>query len=242
MAEATLRLEEIRKIYAADDEMATVRAVDGVSFTVEKGDCVAIMGPSGSGKSTLMHILGCLDRPTSGRYLLAGQDTSLLDDDELARIRNRHIGFVFQSFNLLPRESTLENVELPLLYGGESQYRSRAEEALARVGLADRMQHRPSQLSGGQCQRVAIARAIVMKPEMLLADEPTGALDTNTGREILALLEELNRDGMTVVLVTHDPGVARRARRVIAMRDGQVESDGTPDQVLGTKKIESALA
>ena len=199
-----------------------VRALDGVSLRIEDGELLAITGASGSGKSTLMNILGCLDRPDSGRYSLGGEDVSQLSGDRLAEIRNRHIGFVFQSFNLLPRMSAMENVELPLLYQGNHEARKRAEKALTTVGLGDRMHHEPNQLSGGQRQRVAVARAIVTDPSMILADEPTGNLDSKTGVEILALFRDLNAQGRTIVIVTHDPTVAKHCRREIAMRDGRV--------------------
>ncbi|HUT33206.1 MAG TPA: ABC transporter ATP-binding protein [Planctomycetota bacterium] len=201
---------------------STIRALDGVSFRIEAGEMVAVTGPSGSGKSTLMHILGCLDSADAGRYVLAGEDVSELSKDRLAAIRNRRIGFVFQTFNLLARTSALENVELPLLYAGQRQARDRAREALRGVGLEDRMRHEPSQLSGGQRQRVAIARAIVTDPAIVLADEPTGNLDTKTGDEILAIFESLNAQGRTIILVTHEPDVARHCRRQIAMRDGRI--------------------
>lgn len=200
----------------------TVRALDGVSFGIEKGEMVAITGSSGSGKSTLMHIIGCLDRPDSGRYLLAGEDVSRLSGDRLAAIRNQRIGFVFQTFNLLPRMSALENVELPLLYGGRAAAKDKAEEALRTVGLADRLHHEPNQLSGGQRQRVAIARAIVSNPAIILADEPTGNLDSRTGEEIMALFGKLNSEGRTIVIVTHEADIAAHCPRQIHIRDGRL--------------------
>ncbi len=204
---------------------SSVAALDGVDLTVEAGEMVAITGPSGSGKSTLMHILGCLDHPDSGRYVLAGEDVSRLSGDRLAEIRNRRIGFVFQTFNLLPRLNALENVELPLLYAGLPHARQRAYEALEAVGLTDRMHHRPNQLSGGQRQRVAIARSIITNPAIILADEPTGNLDTRTGEEILALFVSLNASGRTILIVTHEHDIASRCRRQIAMRDGRIVSE-----------------
>jgi putative ABC transport system ATP-binding protein len=204
-----------------------VRALRGVDIAIGRNEFVAVMGPSGSGKSTLMNLIGCLDTPTAGEYWLGGRRVSSLEEDELAQIRNREIGFVFQIFNLLPRATALQNVELPLVYAGrpKSERRVLAENALARIGLADRMHHRPGELSGGQRQRVAIARALVNRPRILLADEPTGNLDSQTSGEILDVFEELHRDGQTLILVTHESDIARRAQRRIQLRDGRVESD-----------------
>ncbi|HET9252789.1 MAG TPA: ABC transporter ATP-binding protein [Candidatus Eisenbacteria bacterium] len=204
-----------------------VRALDGVSLRINPGEYVAVMGPSGSGKSTLMNIVGCLDTPTSGSYKLRGTEIRERDDDELARIRNQEIGFVFQTFNLLPRADALHNVELPLIYAGKpsAERRERAKKVLAMVGLGDRMHHRPNELSGGQRQRVAIARALVNGPSLVLADEPTGNLDSKTGIEILGLLDEIHSQGNTVILVTHEEDVAARAHRIVRLRDGKIESD-----------------
>jgi putative ABC transport system ATP-binding protein len=239
---AAIVVRELSKVYNADKPSIAVRAVDGVSFTIERGESVAIIGPSGGGKSTLMHLIGCLDRPTSGTYLLERQDVSKLGDDALAKLRNRHLGFVFQTFNLLPRQSAAENVELPLLYAGVRAPRARALEALARVGLADRAHHLPNELSGGQRQRVAIARAVITRPSVLLCDEPTGALDTRTGAEILDLIDELNREGTTVVTVTHDMGVAARMRRVLRIRDGRIEDDGPAELLLHAGAAEERIS
>ncbi|TAN54379.1 MAG: ABC transporter ATP-binding protein [Betaproteobacteria bacterium] len=220
-----IRTRELLKIYRVGD--TEVRALDGVTMQITAGDFVAVMGPSGSGKSTFMNVLGCLDRPSGGEYLLDGEPVANLSDDALAEVRNRYVGFVFQNFNLLPRTSALENVELPLVYAGVAarERRLRAAEMIAKVGLAARAHHQPAQLSGGQQQRVAIARALVTRPKLILADEPTGALDSRTSLEIMALLQELNRTGMTVVIVTHENDIARFARRVLRFRDGRVVAD-----------------
>ncbi len=225
MSASLIQTEGLTKHYEVGGE--TVRALESLSISIERGDFVAVMGPSGSGKSTLMHLLGGLDTPTAGGFLFDGTDISDFDRDALADIRNRKIGFVFQSFNLLPRLTALDNVELPLIYSqlARRDRRARAEAMLNLVGLAERKHHRPTQLSGGQQQRVAIARALVNDPLLILADEPTGALDTRTGIEIMALFQELNERGMTIVLVTHDPDVAQHASRILRMRDGKVSSD-----------------
>jgi putative ABC transport system ATP-binding protein len=225
MAGPLIALEDVAKTYEMGD--VSVHALRGVTLRIDEGEFVAIMGASGSGKSTLMNLLGCLDRPTSGRYRLDGQDVSALDVDALAALRNRTLGFVFQSFNLLSRTSALENVELPLLYAGlaaEERHR-RATDALSRVGLGDRVDHHPNQMSGGQQQRVAIARALVGRPRLVLADEPTGNLDSETSVEVMRILSDLKREGITIVLVTHESDIAAWADRVITMRDGTVRSD-----------------
>jgi putative ABC transport system ATP-binding protein len=220
-----IETRELLKVYRMGD--TEVRALEGVSVGIGKGEFVCVMGPSGSGKSTFMNVVGCLDRPTSGEYRLDGNAVSQMAGDQLAAVRNRHIGFVFQQFNLLARTPALENVELPLIYAGvpRKERLERALKMLHRVGLADRAHHHPAQLSGGQQQRVAIARALVTEPLIILADEPTGALDSHTSLEIMALFQELNRQGMTVVLVTHEPDVARFARRLLRFRDGRLVSD-----------------
>ena len=220
-----LDLRDIHKIYQMKGE--TVRALRGVTLAIEENEYVAIMGPSGSGKSTLMNIVGCLDTPSSGNYFLEDEDVSNLVDDQLADIRNRKIGFVFQTFNLLPRSDVLHNVELPLIYGNTSpaNRRKQAKTAIEKVGLGDRMRHKPNELSGGQRQRVAIARALVNNPSIILADEPTGNLDTATGEDIMNIFDALHRAGNTIILVTHEQEIARRAHRVIRLRDGLVESD-----------------
>jgi putative ABC transport system ATP-binding protein len=227
-------LADVKKVYIMGEE--PVRALDGVSLSVEPGEFVAIMGSSGSGKSTLMNIIGCLDRPSSGSYRLDGRDVSRLDKDHLAEIRNRTLGFVFQSFNLLPRTSAVENVELPLLYQGvhTRERVRRAKASLERVGLGKRLDHHPSQLSGGQQQRVAIARALVSEPKVILADEPTGNLDSKTSIEVMALFQSLGAQGITVVLVTHEPDIAQYAARVIEMRDGRVRNDRRQEPVAAT--------
>ncbi len=219
-----LRATDLFKTYVmgSGETENIVHALDGVSLSIDGGEMVAIRGPSGSGKTTLMNILGCLDRPTAGTYVLAGEDVSRMGNNALAAVRNKKIGFVFQTFNLLPRMNALENVELPLLYGGASNAKKKALEALTIVGLGERAHHRPNQLSGGQRQRVSIARAIVTDPAIVLADEPTGALDTRTGEEILTLFKQLNAQGRTIIIVTHDLKVAEHCQREIYMRDGKV--------------------
>jgi putative ABC transport system ATP-binding protein len=225
MGKPLIETSKVSKVYRMGD--VEVHALREVSLTISEGESVAVMGPSGSGKSTLMNILGCLDRPSSGGYWLVGEEVSQLDRNALARLRNRTLGFVFQSFILLSRTSALENVELPLLYAGVSarERHARAREALARVGLGERMHHHPNQMSGGQQQRVAVARALVTRPHLIVADEPTGNLDSRTSIEIMALFQELGRSGITLLLVTHESDISRYASRVVVMRDGRVQSD-----------------
>ena len=225
-----IEVENLTKVYSSGD--TEVRALAGVSLTIESGEFVAIMGTSGSGKSTLMNILGCLDRPTAGRYVLAGREVSRLDRNELAEVRSDVLGFVFQNFNLLARTSALENVELPLVYQGvgSRERHERAKRALDRVGLGKRLDHTPAQLSGGQQQRVAIARALVGDPKVILADEPTGNLDSRTSVEVMALFQELGREGITIVLVTHEPDIAEHATRVIVVKDGLILTDAHREQ------------
>ena len=225
MSDLVIQIRDLTRGYEMGAE--TVHALRGVTLAIRRNEYVAIMGPSGSGKSTLMNLIGCLDTPTTGEYWLNGQEVSRMQDDALARVRNREIGFVFQTFNLLPRASALQNVELPLVYGGVSarERRRRAAEALDRVGLEDRMDHRPNELSGGQRQRVAIARALVNRPAILLADEPTGNLDSATSAEIMRVFEALHRQGQTVIMVTHEADIAAHAARVVVLRDGRVASD-----------------
>ncbi len=224
--EHLIELKNVYKIYQMGDE--AVHALDGVTLTIDRGEFVAIVGQSGSGKSTAMNIIGCLDVPTGGTYHLGGIDVSTMDDDEQAEIRNKMLGFIFQQYNLIPKLTVQENVELPLLYAGidAEERRDRALQALERVGLADKRKNLPSQLSGGQQQRVSIARALAGKPSVILADEPTGALDSKTGREVLGFLQKLNADGDTVVLITHDNSIAVKARRIVRLQDGRILYDG----------------
>lgn len=223
MSDNVIELYQIRRVFQMGTTL--VEALKKIDLTIARNEYTALMGPSGSGKSTLMNILGCLDTPTSGTYILNGKDVSKMDDDQLARIRNKEIGFVFQTFNLLPRITALENVSQPLIYAGVSRAErlERAREVLEKVGLADRMDHKPNQLSGGQRQRVAIARALVNNPSIILADEPTGNLDTKTSYDIMELFDEIHRQGNTVILVTHEEDIARHARRIVRLRDGVIE-------------------
>ena len=225
MATPVIELQNIKRYFKIGD--VEVQALRGVDLTINKGEYVALMGPSGSGKSTLMNILGCLDTPSAGKYLLNNNDVSQMDDDELAEIRNKEIGFVFQTFNLLARSTALDNVALPLVYAGysRSDRNERALNTLASVGLADRTDHKPNELSGGQRQRVAIARALINNPSIILADEPTGNLDTKTSYEIMELMEKIHEQGNTVIIVTHEEDIARRAKRIVRLRDGVIESD-----------------
>jgi len=223
MTAPVIQIHDIKKHYAIGNQI--VKALNGIDLDIHKNEFVALMGPSGSGKSTLMNVIGCLDSPTSGTYILNNKEVSRMEDDELAEIRNKEIGFVFQTFNLLPRYTALENVALPLIYAGmsKSDRDKRATEVLTQVGLADRMHHKPNELSGGQRQRVAVARALVNRPSIILADEPTGNLDTKTSYEIMALLDEIHRNGNTIILVTHEEDIARHAKRIIRLRDGVIE-------------------
>lgn len=242
MAQEVIRTQQISKRYVMGSE--TIHALKSISITINRGEYVAFMGPSGSGKSTLMNIIGCLDTPSSGTYILAGKDVSNMTEDELAEIRNREIGFVFQTFNLLPRSTSLENVALPLVYAGysKSEREEKAMQALISVGLGDRAKHKPNELSGGQRQRVAVARALVNNPSIILADEPTGNLDTRTSYEIMELFDQLHKKGNTIIVVTHEDDIARYAHRIVRLRDGLIESDTQNTDITNPTEMKIALA
>ncbi|WP_448518669.1 ABC transporter ATP-binding protein [Rhodoflexus sp.] len=242
MVQEVIRTDKISKRYVMGSE--TIHALKSISITINRGEYVAFMGPSGSGKSTLMNIIGCLDTPSGGTYILAGKDVSNMTEDELADIRNREIGFVFQTFNLLPRSTSLENVALPLVYAGysRSEREEKAMQALISVGLGDRAKHKPNELSGGQRQRVAVARALVNNPSIILADEPTGNLDTRTSYEIMELFDHLHRKGNTIIVVTHEDDIARYAHRIVRLRDGLIESDTPNTDITNPTEMKMALA
>lgn len=242
MAQEVIRTDQISRRYVMGSE--TIHALKSISITINRGEYVAFMGPSGSGKSTLMNIIGCLDTPSGGTYILAGKDVSNMTEDELAEIRNREIGFVFQTFNLLPRSTSLENVALPLVYAGysKSEREEKAMNALVSVGLGDRAKHKPNELSGGQRQRVAVARALVNDPSIILADEPTGNLDTRTSYEIMELFDQLHKKGNTIIVVTHEDDIARYAHRIVRLRDGLIESDIHNTDITNPTEMKMALA